>query len=126
MGQTPILPKPVYRAVVIGGPRVTSTRQSDGKPFSRSGPRTNDEAVRVLERAKGAEPRNGGFCLRRLGSAYLGVSNVQLALAYARTGGPPLVTHNPRNVRPRSSARAARTVGARRHTSPQDGVSAGS
>ena len=35
----------------------------------------------MLERAKGAEPRNPDL-LAALGSAYLGVSNVKLALAY--------------------------------------------
>ena len=66
--------------------------------------RHDSEAVRVLERAKGAEPRNPGL-LAALGSAYLRVSNAKLALAYLELAAA--LSPTPENVNALKRARRA-------------------
>ena len=75
----PDLAEPVYRSIVLEAPgHVEAAIQLAAFLTKR---RHHDEAVRVLERAKDAEPRNPDL-LAALGSAYLQVSNTKLALAY--------------------------------------------
>ena len=93
-------------------------RQSGCNPSQKQ--RHDTEAVRVLERAKGAEPRNPNL-LAALGSAYLGVSNAKLALAYLELAAA--LSPTPENVNALKRARRGH-----RSSSPRsvDVVSSGS
>jgi len=114
----PDLAEPVYRAVVLEDPGYVDAAIRLATLLTQR--RHDDEAVRVLERAKGAEPRNPDL-LAALGSAYLGVSNVKLALAYLELAAA--LSPTPENVNALKHARRAH-----RSSPPHsaDGVSAGS
>ena len=112
----PDLAEPVYRAVVLEDYVDAAIRLATLLTQRRH----DDEAVRVLERAKGAEPRNPDL-LAALGSAYLGVSNVKLALAYLELAAA--LSPTPENVNALKHARRAHRSSPPRSAA---GVSAGS
>jgi Flp pilus assembly protein TadD len=96
----PDLAEPVYRGVVLEAPgdvdaairfAVLLTKQQHA-----------DEAVRVLERAKAAEPRNPEL-LVALGNAYMRVSNSKLAHAHFEMA--EALSPTPENVTAPSRAR---------------------
>ena len=113
----PDLAEPVYRAVVLEAPGNVDAALRFAALLTKQ--KHPDEAVRVLERAKGAEPRNPDL-LAALGSAYLRVSNVKLALAYLELAAA--LSPTPENVNALKRAQRAH-----RGSSPRssDGVSAG-
>ena len=98
----PDLAEPVYRAVVLEDPGYVDAAIRLATLLTQR--RHDVEAVRVLERAKGAEPRNPDL-LAALGSAYLGVSNVKLALAYLELAAA--LSPTPENVNALKHARRA-------------------
>jgi len=113
----PDLAEPVYRSIVLEAPgHVEAAIQFAAFLTKR---RHHDEAVRVLERAKDAEPRNPDL-LAALGSAHLQVSNTKLALAYLELAAA--LSPTPENVNALKRAQRAH-----RGSSPRssDGVSAG-
>jgi len=75
----PDLAEPVYRSVVSEAPGHVDAAISLAALLTKQ--RHHDEAVRVLERAKGNEPRNPDL-LTALGNAHLRVSNTELGRAY--------------------------------------------
>ena len=96
----PDLAEPVYRSIVLEAPgRVDA---AIGLATLLAKQRHDAEAVRVLERAKGAEPRNPDL-LAALGSAYLRVSNAKLALAYLELAAA--LSPTPENVNALKHAR---------------------
>jgi tetratricopeptide (TPR) repeat protein len=114
----PDLAEPVYRAVVLEAPGHVDAAIQFAAFLTKQ--RHHDEAVRVLERAKSAEPRNPDL-LAALGSAHLRVSNAKLALAYLELAAA--LSPTPENVNALKRARRAH------RSSPQrsaDVVSAGS
>jgi tetratricopeptide (TPR) repeat protein len=75
----PDLAEPVYRAVVLEAPGNVDAALRFAALLTKQ--KHPDEAVRVLERAKVAEPRNPELLLA-LGHAHMRVSNSKLAQAY--------------------------------------------
>ena len=114
----PDLAEPVYRGVVMEAPGHVDAAIGLATLLAKQ--RHDDEAVRVLERAKGAEPRNPDL-LAALGSAYLRVSNVKLALAYLELAAA--LSPTPENVNALKHARRAHRSSPPRSAA---GVSAGS
>jgi Flp pilus assembly protein TadD len=98
----PDLAEPVYRSVVLEAPGHVDAAIRFATLLMKQ--RHNDEAVRVLERAKGAEPRNPEL-LAALGSAHLRVSNASLALAYLELAAA--LSPTPENVNALKRARRA-------------------
>lgn len=75
----PDLAEPVYRSVVLEAPAHVDAAIHFAALLTKQG--NAQEAVRVLERAKSAEPRNPDL-LVVLGNAHLRVSNKELGRAY--------------------------------------------
>lgn len=75
----PDLAEPVYRSVVTEAPGHVDAAIRLATLLTKQ--RHPDEAVRVLERAKGADPMNPDL-LVALGNAHLKVSNAELGRAY--------------------------------------------
>lgn len=98
----PDLAEPVYRSVVLEAPGHVDAALRFANLLTKQ--RHDDEAVRVLERAKGAEPGNLDL-LAALGSAHLRVSNAKLALAYLELAAA--LSPTPENVNALKRARRA-------------------
>lgn len=98
----PDLAEPVYRSVVLEAPEHVDAAMHLATLLTKQ--RRNDEVVRVLERAKSAEPRNPEL-LTALGNAHLRVSNTELGHAYLDMAAA--LSPTPEGVKPRKRARPA-------------------
>jgi len=97
----PDLAEPVYRSVVLEAPGHVDAAMHLATLLTKQ--RKNDEAVRVLERAKSSEPRNADL-LTALGNAHLRVSNTELGRAYLDMAAA--LSPTPEGAKPRKRTRA--------------------
>jgi Flp pilus assembly protein TadD len=96
----PDLAEPVFRSVVLEAPGHVDAAMGLAALLTKQ--RHVGEAVRVLERAKEAQPRNPEL-LTALGNAHMRASNPKLGRAYLEMAAA--LSPTPENVNPPKSAR---------------------
>jgi tetratricopeptide (TPR) repeat protein len=101
----PELAEPVYRSVVWEAPNNVDAALLLGAMLVKQ--RRFDEAVRVLDRAAHAEPRNPEV-LAAVGAAHLRVSNVKLGISYLYLAAA--IAPTPENLKALDRARRAHRI----------------
>ena len=97
----PDLAEPVYRSVLLEDPGQVDAAICLAALLTKQ--RHDGEAVRVLERAKGSEPRNPDL-LAALGNAHLRLSNTELGRAYLEMAAAISPTPENANARKRGGS----------------------